>query len=258
MSAAVNEISGVLMLIPFAIVFATGIFFLFLSVRRSREKKAMAPFAQTNVTSPAPAEMAAPFRPYLFDQPVRWLAVKGNNPVIVQSALDLHHPHPCSWEEGMSEAHEDKLFVSPSINGWILVVGSGLPDPSEDVDECYRFLADLSRKLGHLQFFNTNRVLYHHAWALIEKGQIFRAYAWGGETLWNQGQITAAEKELDVRCFDYGSDQNAFMLKDLFSANCEKVNQLAARWSVDPNAVSESAWNAARGIVGDFSQSKPH
>ena len=53
----------------------------------------------------------------------------------------------------------------------------------------------LSRKLGHVQFFSANRVLNHHSWALLDQGEVFRAYAWAGETLGNQGPLTAAEKD---------------------------------------------------------------
>jgi hypothetical protein len=175
----------------------------------------------------------------------------------VQAALNLHRPTPCSWEEGLAEARQDKLFISPPISGWVLVVGPGLPEPAEDVDACYRFLAGLSRKLGHLQFFSVSRVVNYHCWALMERGHVFRAYAWAGETLWNQGPVTAAEKELQMLCLDYGGEQNPFALREALAATVEKVNQLAARWSVDPAAVSPAMWNG-RGIVGEFSQSKPH
>jgi len=246
------------MLIPFGIVLGTGIFFIFCAIRRARHQNPLNQSNDTNFTAPPVMDISSGFRSSLFEQPCRWLAIKGHNPLAVQAALDLHHPQPCSCEEGLVEAREDKLFISPPISGWILVVGSGLPEPSEDVDLCFHFLHDLSRKLGHVQFFSANRVLNHHAWVLIEKGHVFRAYAWAGETLWNQGQITAAEKELELLCFDYGSNQNVFILKESLSNNSEKVNHLAARWSLDPGAISESAWNAARGIVGEFSQSKPH
>ena len=56
------------------------------------------------------------------------------------------------------------------MNGWIIVTGSGLPNPSCDVDECFRFLTELSRKLGQVQFFQADRILHHHAWARVENG----------------------------------------------------------------------------------------
>src|SRR5436190_343796 len=55
----------------------------------------------------------------IFSTPARWMAVKSGNPFVVQAALGLHKPTPCSWEEGLSVAQERKLFISPSINGWV-------------------------------------------------------------------------------------------------------------------------------------------
>jgi hypothetical protein len=168
---------------------------------------------------------------------------------VVQAALNLYRPTFCSWEEGLAEAREDKLFISPPISGWVLVVGSGLPEPAEDPDRCYRFLAALSRKLGHVQFYSASRVVNHHCWAMLERGRVYRAYAWAGETLWNQGPTTAAEKELNLLCFAYATEQNAFAIRESLAANCEKIHQLAARWSLDPGAISPEMWHG-RGIVG--------
>ena len=115
---------------------------------------------------------------------------------------------------------------------------------------------NLSRKLGHVQFYSVNRALNHHCWALLEKGQIFRAYAWAEETLWNQGPRTAAEKELRLLCLAYGAEVD-FSLREALGNNCERLNQLAARWSMDPAAMAPAMWRG-RGIVGQFSHSKPH
>ena len=99
--------------------------------------------------------------------------------------------------------NEKKLFISPPVDGWILVIGSALPDPAADVDACFRFVMELSRKLGHVQFFSANRVLSHHAWVQVEAGRVRRAYAWAGTTLWKQGLKTTAEADLGLKCFDY-------------------------------------------------------
>ena len=108
-----------------------------------------------------------------------------------------------------------------------------------------------------MQLFSASRVVNHHAWVLMERGRVYRAYAWAGETLWNQGPLTAAEKELDLRCFEYGGEQNLFLVKDDLAANSEKVGQLAARWSLDPGTLCLGP-RSGRGIVGAFSQSKLH
>ena len=251
--AEFREVAWLLMLIPFGIVSGTGIFFIFFAWRRARQLGQ--PHADGAIRS-LPASGGISSRSPVFEQPGRWLVVKARDPAAVQAALQLHQPTPCSWEEGLIEAREDKLFISPSISGWVLVVGSGLPGPFEDVDDCFHFLTGLSRKLGQVQFFSASRVVNQHAWVLMERGRVYRAYAWAGETLWNQGPLTAAEKELDLRCFDYGSEQNFLSVKDELAANSEKVGQLAARWSLDPASVCPGSWNG-RGIVGGLSHSKP-
>jgi len=242
-----REIVWLLMLIPFAVVLGIGTFFIYCAWRRAN----LLDSETSGGTFTTPSCFAT------VEQPGRWLAVKAVNPAVVQAALRLHHPTACSWEEGLAEARDDKLFISPPISGWILVVGSGLPEPAEDPDRCFHFLTALSRKLGHVQFFSVSRVVNYHGWVLLDKGQVYRAYAWAGETLWNQGPVTAAEKDLNMLCLEYASDRNPFSMREALSANSEKVNQLAARWSIDPAAIPTEMWRG-RGIVGAFSHSKPH
>jgi hypothetical protein len=242
-----REIVWLLMLIPLGVVLGIGSFFFYCAWRR----------ASLMETEKFSAHHSTAFRCSSFEQPARWLAVKAYNPSVVQAALHLHRPTPCSWEEGLAEAREDKLFISPPISGWVLVVGSGLPEPAEDPDRCFHFLTALSRKLGHVQFFSVSRVVQYHGWALLERGHVYRGYAWAGETLWNQGPVTAAEKDLEMLCLEYASEQSPFAVREGLSANCEKVNQLAARWSIDPGAIPPEMWRG-RGIVGAFSHSKPH
>ena len=212
----------------------------------------------TRHTEPWPHDrkLPAPFH----TTPCRWLAIKSGNPRLVQTALGLRKATACSWEEGLHAAHEQKLFISPPVNGWILVMGASLPDPGEDVDKCFCFLLDLSRKLGQVQFFSFNRVVNHHAWVHAEEGRILRAYAWAGKTLWNQGRLTKAELDLGLQCWDYtmSAVPADYGRTDPNCANTEKVSLLAARWSVDPTAVDARMLKEAQGIAGQISQSKTH
>jgi hypothetical protein len=244
-----KEMAWLLMLVPFAIVLGIGLLFIYCAWRRASLLR-----QNSAELSPTPLPGVDGFRASPFEQPTRWLAVKANSPAVVQAAFHLNRPTSCSWEEGLAEARDDKLFISPPIAGWVLVVGSGLPEPAEDVDFCYRFLTDLSRKLGHIQFFSVSRVVNYHCWALVERGHIYRAYAWAGETLWNQGPLTAAERDLGLVCFNYGSEQNPFAIREVLTQNTDNVNQLAARWSVDPSTSTPAT--TGRGIVGEFFQSK--
>lgn len=186
--------------------------------------------------------------------PSRWLAIKSANPQAVQEALGLQKPKPCSWEEGLSAAHEQKLFITPPVAGWILVIGANLPEPGDDVDKAFRFLLDLSRKLGHVQFFSVNRAVNHHAWVQADMGVVLRAYAWAGRTLWNQGKPTRAETDLALKCHAYGEgeDRIDFGRVDPAAVNTERVPLLAARWSLDPAGIDARMLKQDRGIAGQL------
>jgi hypothetical protein len=185
----------------------------------------------------------------------RWLAIRHSHPYMVQAALRLHNPMPCSWEEGLNAAFEQKLFIAPPVAGWILVMGSNLPDPGDDVDRCFRFLCDLSRKLGHVQFFSVNRAVNHHAWVQADQGRIQRAYAWAGRALWNQGRMTRAEIDLGLKCYDYtdAPERTPFGQADPAAVNTERVPLLAARWSLDPTAIDTRLLKESQGIAGRLS-----
>ena len=197
-------------------------------------------------------------RPASLDLPSRWLAIKCTSLFSVQSALGLHNAVSCSWEEGL--ARPRKLFVSPPIEGWILVMGASLPDPGDDVDRLYHFLMRLSRKLGEVQFFSVNRILNHHAWIRVNEAKVVRGYAWAGTTLWNQGPKTAAELSLGLKCFDYTEPLQRFQftLADPASFNVEKVPLLAARWSVDLTTIDARMLKESRGVAGEISRSRIH
>src|SRR5436190_524457 len=113
-------------------------------------------------------------------RPSLWLAVRSRNTHSVQMALGLNNAQPCTWLEGLSG--DERLFIAPPVKGWVLVIGCSLPDPADDVDVCFRFLTNLSHKLGQVQFFHADRVLGHHAWVRLDNGRVTRAYAWAGKT----------------------------------------------------------------------------
>ena len=160
-------------------------------------------------------------------RPTTWLAVRMLAPEIIRAALP---------------SREDFL-ISRRVNGWVIVTGPGLPDPGDDVDACHLFLTALSRELGHVQFFHAEIFSAHHAWARIDEGCVTRAYAWAGETIWNQGAETLAETRLRMKCFGYGEDAGAgfWATKTNAAANVEKIPQLAARWGIDPKMMQRAS-----------------
>jgi hypothetical protein len=255
MGAVDHKVIATLLLSVLGIVLATGILLIFFVIlwRRRQAKAGQLQIEAQKTHRSYPSEG---FRPSLLKRPNCWLAIKNRNLLTVQSALALHNPKPCSWVDGLAGNGEQKLFLSPPVNGWILVIGSALPDPNEDVDVCFRFLCDLSRKVGHIQFFNANSMLNHHAWVQVENGRVLRAYAWAGKTLWNQGPITQAETDLAMKCYDYSEtpDISPFTSSEPSSNNSDKVHFLAARWSIDPDEIDERYIEQEWGIVGEPSK----
>ncbi len=183
-------------------------------------------------------------------RPSIWLAIRSRDRDEVFQALALSDPKPCSWIEAIHG--QDGVVIAPPIRGWVLVAGTVVPDPAADVDACFRFLLELSRKLGHVQFFHADRVLLHHGWARLEAGRVVRAYAWAGATLWHQGFKSVAETSLGVKCFAYGEECNAarFGVAELLANNVEKVPSLAARWSLDPAEIEALLPLPVRGVGG--------
>jgi hypothetical protein len=239
----------ILLLVLFSLALSIGTAMIVLVIRRGRHLPPSR--RRASVPPPLPA-LACPSARTCFLRPACWLAVKSRNLLAVQSALGLHNPKPCSWLEGL--AGEEKLFIAPPVKGWVLVIGSGLPDPSDDVDACFRFLQELSRKLGHVQFFSASRILLHHAWVQADGGRVLRAYAWAGKTLWQQGRCTAAERELELKCFDYTEavERAPYGQPDSLVANVDKVPLLAARWSLDPAHIEERCLEKERGVAGEL------
>lgn len=243
--ADVGSLIPALLLALFLIAVLTGTTIMLLVLRWRRKQ------AEPNQSaSPAFKENPIILPAISMRRPTTWLAVRSRNVHVVQMALGLNNVQPCTWTEGL--AGEERLFVAPPVKGWVLIIGSNLPDPADDVDLCFRFLTGLSHKLGHVHYFKANRVLGHHAWVRVEAGRVVRGYAWAGKALWNQGAPTRAEGELGMRCFQYFESANQMFDEfDLAAANVEKVSLLAARWSLDPGAVDEHLFEHAYGIAGE-------
>ncbi len=237
-----------LLLLLLSLAFAVGTTMVFFVARMVKQKRLEEQRERelSNIWSCTPAQV------HCLNRPPCWLAIKSQNLLVVQAALGLNNPIPCCWTEGL----EKKLFIAPPMKGWVLVVGSGLPEPSDDVDRCYRFLTHLSRKLGHVQLFSLNRVLNHHAWVRADGGRIVRAYAWAGRTIWKEGIRTRPEIDLDLRCLDYGEtfERSSFGQVDVLTANVDKLPLLAARWSLDPALIDEELFEQEQGIAGEPSR----
>ena len=252
----ISQLPFTLLLLPLGIVLAVAMVFAWLIRKHVRRTQR----GSLNGEHPEPSVPYRHGRTQGWNLPVPrlWCAIRSSSLQAVQTALGLHNAKPCSWGEGMAQLAAHSLLVSPPIRGWVLIVGNSLPDPADDPDKSFHFLRRLSRTLGHVQCFSVQPALNHHAWAKLEDGKVLRAYAWAGETVWNEGALTREEIGLGLKCFDYGepaSDEN-LSPNELLHGNLEKTNRLAARWSVDPASVNEAAAASGVGVVGDLIHSR--
>ena len=139
-------------------------------------------------------------------------------------------------------------FVVPNNK---LIVSSGLIEQSPDY---VSLLAVLAHEVGHLQYFHGNQALGHHAWVKLIERQVVRAYAWVGETAWNQGPITIAEKRSGMRAFDYfEEDSDSYINWETVRRNVEQLPLLASIWSIDPVVLLDVSIRVKPGWIGRLS-----
>jgi hypothetical protein len=239
-----------LILIPFALVIALGALFWWLYLRQTH---------LASLLKPAGSGSWPPAAPLLFDNPRAWLAVRTTDVHSLVDALDLRHISPCAWADAPQRA-EEGVFVSPPIEGWVLLFGAGLPEPSDDVDEFFKFLTALSRRCGLVTYFSTDAIFHHHAWVKANDGRIVRAYAWADEVLWNQGELTQAERDLRLYClpYDWRPDHVSPRARDQARHNCERIPMLASRWGIEPRAVDAQTTGLRPGVLGKLPHHKLH
>jgi len=190
----------------------------------------------------------------LINMPHHWIAVQGVTAEALVNALKLQNLNECTWTDGLASASQNRVFISPRIGNWTLILGDGLPDPVTDVDHCFHFLNRLSHELGHVQYFSANRALGYHGWAKFYQGKVVRAYAWAGQTIWNQGTMSSAELKLGAICHDYLADEDITWQEqqEISANNIEIIPPLAARWSIDPSAIDARKIAAFPGLTGEI------
>jgi hypothetical protein len=149
-----------------------------------------------------------PDKPEGFGFKVLWFAIKTLNPASVLDALEFGEATPANWASGLAAVYGDDgwMFASPPISGWILVVGSRLPYPTNETHHNIgkRFdvlFSRLMKRFDDVQFFGSHRVVGFVSWARAVKGKPMRIFAWSGsngEVLANVGEQTPEEAKLGL------------------------------------------------------------
>lgn len=134
---------------------------------------------------------------------------------------------PSSWSHGIERAYQrdEDIFITPPVDGWILVVGVS---PEETPEETHSNLERLSAIFSEAQYFATDRVVEYHAWARAAAGTLMRYYAYLGEA----GEVLAAVGEPTPIEISAGIPAGV-------TPDEELVMRVAGGWSVDPSRLEE-------------------
>lgn len=171
---------------------------------------------------------AAPDTPVPFGFKATWLCVKADSPEAVIQKLGLRNPMKCGWRYGFANLNYG-TFVSPVLDGWVLVIGWGYDIITEDPKR----LDEVGAMFPKVQFFSSHRVSDYYAWVKYENGVKIRAYGYcggNGEVFANEGDPTDEEIELGFTDFlpDSDADWDKYDTPDE-----ETVVMIAAAWGID-------------------------
>lgn len=168
---------------------------------------------------------AVPELPVPFGYKTSWLCIRSASPDEVITALGLKDPVPYGWKNGIASG----IFVSPVLDGYVLVINYGDDIITEDMQK----LNDIGRRFSEVQYFSSHRVADYFAWVKYADGNMVRGYCWCGdmgEVLLNAGEITAEEKALGLDRLLQSSDGD---WETAEFADEEHVLQMAAAWGID-------------------------
>ena len=187
--------------------------------------------------------------PVSFGYKWMWIAAKTSNKEKIAEILGLKHIHSENWKRGIEEAYNDKVFITPQIGEWTLIVGYGLAgtNSKSELDEANSYkekINKLSKEFGEAQFFSTHRVTEYNLWAKSLNGKTLRIYSYVGEKGENiliEGDPTSIEKQYNlINTFSKeAKDEKYFDRTDLTTPGEELVMKIAANWSVDPTTLEE-------------------
>ncbi|MEU8362107.1 hypothetical protein AB0C27_39415 [Nonomuraea sp. NPDC048882] len=122
-----------------------------------------------------------------------WIAVPTGDQAGVMEILGLSSSRPLTFAEAQEvidadghagPGHPDRLsrvFVTPEVDGWILVIGAWCDPCGERREEVLRSCRTLSARYGGAQAYYFGAQGDGSAWLVAEHGRVVRRYAATGE-----------------------------------------------------------------------------
>lgn len=203
----------------------------------------------------------SPDLPCPFGYKMAWIAIKTDDTEKVLATLDLNEIEPTNWRSGVGtvyhkELGENRIFVSPPVNGWIFVVGLAIPHPIGErfADKWTPLMEELAREFSDVQYFFSYPSIDFYGWARVIKGRISRAVAIGDEgVIMRRGRTTKEEKGLGLKLFELrgvrGLSGDAGGELVLYPTEVH-VTKLAGKWGIDPTKLAGLKARPGLGFIG--------
>ncbi len=193
-----------------------------------------------------------PDAPRGFGYKNKWLAIKSNNKEKVASFLKFKEVKKSKWEDGVQFGYGKGVFITPEINGWVLVLGIDISELEKESTK--EFLRSVSKEFGECQIFLTHRIVEYHFWGLARNGKIERLYSYFSESgnLIIEGKRTEVENAFNfVDTFSEESKEDGYWTrKDIDIPNEENVMKIAEAWSINPTKIEEIPTVQGIGLIG--------
>jgi hypothetical protein len=194
-----------------------------------------------------------PDNPIGFGYKSRWIAVRSVNQRSVAKALELIKLQDCNWESGFYAGPKKSIFLSPPIDGWILITGYGLP--YDNVENSHgrikKILNTLSRSFGEAQFFETHRVSESHCWIISKNGIVSRSYSYDGCS-GEYHEMLGDTMEIEKRFNLYENVLDFDKSNDFDVPDEEIVIKIAEELSINPTNLDERKDILGLGLHGEF------
>lgn len=174
-------------------------------------------------------------KPLPFGFKINWLAIKSNNIQEVGQALNNNRKiYSTNMEYGIHGAYDTFTFVTPPIDGWIIVMRP--PFYLEDQDGIAK-LEYLSKQFGEVHFYGNHRVSSYGAFAKFINGIMIRGFSMADEIYLNEGILTPIEEDIlsqgkqeDINeSNESNPEEQYFYLSDE-----ESICEIAGAWSINP------------------------
>ena len=173
-----------------------------------------------------------------FGYKTTWVSVRTNSIDNVKRYFSDYNWYTIPFVEGVSLSYKGSLFISPAIDGWVLITSNKLPctDSELGLKQITNLINDLSLKFDEAQYFSNYRVSGYSSWARSMKGKITRGFSdINGDVIWDIGKKFGIEKQY---AFPHEKGEKPDDLR-IDIPDEELVMELAGNWSIDPTKLDE-------------------